>query len=209
MIGLSGNQVIFTDEMLIVKDRQGDAYATEQLIKRYQSLVAAKAHAYYVVGLEHEDLQQEGMMGLFYAIRHFRADQGVPFPAFADLCVSRRIVSAVIRSTRKKQQPLNTAYSIYQSGSEEQDLQPFIGRLADHDAVNPETWVMEKEFTQRWAAILNHRLTTLEREVLDLYLSGFTYQQVAQKLGRSPKSIDNALQRVRSKASSSMNARMQ
>lgn len=197
-----------TDDTLLALEREGDSYALDQLIMRYQSLVTAKARTYFVVGLEHEDLQQEGLLGLFYAIRHFRAEQGVPFQAFADLCVSRRIVSAVIRATRKKQQPLNTAFSLYQSGSDEQDNQPFIGRLVDHGAVNPESWVMEQESTEKWTALLNHRLTALEREVLGRYLSGFTYQQIAVQLGRSSKSIDNALQRVRAKASTALELRI-
>ncbi len=197
-----------TDDTLLALEREGDSYALDQLIMRYQSLVTAKARTYFVVGLEHEDLQQEGLLGLFYAIRHFRSEQGVPFQAFADLCVSRRIVSAVIRATRKKQQPLNTAFSLYQSGSDEQDNQPFIGRLVDHGAVNPESWVMEQESTEKWTALLNRRLTALEREVLGRYLSGFTYQQIAVQLGRSPKSIDNALQRVRAKASTALELRI-
>ncbi|PSR35774.1 MAG: RNA polymerase sporulation sigma factor SigH [Sulfobacillus thermosulfidooxidans] len=197
-----------TDDTLLALEREGDSYALDQLILRYQSLVTAKARTYYVVGLEHEDLQQEGLLGLFYAIRHFRPEQGVPFQAFADLCVSRRIVSAVIRATRKKQQPLNTAFSLYQSSSDEQDGQPFIGRLVDHGAINPENWVMEQESTEKWTALLNRRLTALERDVLALYLSGFTYHQIAAQLGRSAKSIDNALQRVRAKASTELDLRM-
>ena len=190
-----------SDDDLLMRDRQGDSYAIEELLLRYQGLVASKARSYFVVGLDHDDLQQEGMVGLFYAIRHFRWEQGVPFQAFADLCVSRRIISAVIRATRKKQQPLNTAFSLYQTGSDESDGQPFIGRLVDHGATNPEHWVMEQESHERWTTLLRRRLTNLERDVLSLYLSGFTYQQIAEQLRRSPKSVDNALQRIRSKAS--------
>ncbi|PSR29179.1 RNA polymerase sporulation-specific sigma factor [Sulfobacillus thermosulfidooxidans DSM 9293] len=195
------SQARVSDDELLLRDRQGDSDAMEELLLRYQGLVAAKARSYFVVGLDHDDLQQEGMLGLFYAIRHFRWEQGVPFQAFADLCVSRRIISAVIRATRKKQQPLNTAFSLYQTTSEEPDGQLFIGKLEDHKAMNPEHWVMEQENQERWTTLLRRRLTTLEQDVLHLYLSGFTYQQIARKLGRTPKSVDNALQRIRAKAS--------
>ncbi|HBQ95213.1 MAG: sigma-70 family RNA polymerase sigma factor [Firmicutes bacterium] len=201
MTVLTVGKVQESDDDLLVRDRNGDMGATEELLLRYQGLVTAKARSYFVTGLEYDDLHQEGMLGLFYAIRHFREDHGVPFQAFADLCVNRRIISAVIRATRKKQQPLNTAFSLYQTPSDAPDSRPFIGRLVDHGATNPEHWVMEQESQKRWKTLLQRRLTSLERDVLRLYLAGFTYQQIAVKLGRSQKSVDNALQRIRAKAS--------
>ncbi len=201
MAALTAGKILDSDDELLARDRTGDTIATEELLLKYQGLVSAKARSYFVTGLEYDDLHQEGMLGLFYAIRHFREDHGVPFQAFADLCVSRRVISAVIRATRKKQQPLNTAFSLYQSPSDEPNSRPFIGKLVDSGATNPEHWVMERESQQRWTALLQRRLTALEREVLHLYLAGCTYQQIAHKLGRSSKSVDNALQRIRAKAS--------
>lgn len=201
MAALAAGKIPDSNDELLARDREGDNRATEELLLRYQGLVTAKARSYFVKGLEYDDLHQEGMLGLLYAIRHFREDHNVPFQAFADLCVSRRIISAVIRATRKKQQPLNTAFSLYQSPSDESDSRPFIGKLVDPDATNPERWVMEQESRERWVTLLQERLTSLEREVLSLYLAGCTYQEIARKLGRSAKSVDNALQRVRTKAS--------
>ncbi len=178
--------------------RNGDPGALERLMIRYKPLVRARAHAYRLAGADREDLVQEGMIGLFKAVRDFRTEAGAPFAAFADLCVTRQVMSAVKASARKKHLPLNTYLSLSQSGSGD-DAELPDAELREAESREPERQFIHREEARRIAAVIEGGLSPFERQVIGLYLAGEHYHAIAQRMQRSPKSIDNALQRIRRK----------
>ncbi len=180
-----------TDEELIQRLRAGEREITDYLIDKYKSLVRTKARALYLAGGDHEDLIQEGMLGLFKAVRDYRPEKEAAFATFAGLCIDRQMYSAVASSQRQKHQPLNSFVSLSEPVSE-QEL-----RLVDEET--PEEIMISRENLQGMHERIKERLSRFEYQVLELYLKGYDYTQIAEKLGKQPKAIDNALQRIRNK----------
>ena len=185
------------DEELIQKLREGDERIMDYILEKYKPLVLRKANAMFLIGGDTDDLIQEGMIGLFKAIRDYRSDRETSFFHFAELCINRQLYSAVEASNRKKHVPLNTYVSFYSQTTEEG--KSLAETLLTDQMDDPEQLVIEQEnFTAFWEQ-LREQLSALERQVLDAYLEGKNYRQIAEELGKSPKTIDNALSRITGK----------
>lgn len=189
----------FTDEQLIEMLRTGDEEAERQLYERYKQTVRSRARTYFLIGADHEDLVQEGMIGLYKAVLEYNPEREVSFRGFADLCITRQILTAIKRATRKKHAPLNTYVSLNQPLFEEGGDQTLFDTMQNLRVVDPEEQLIGQEEYERIQKYLQENLSSLEQTVLGLYLNGLSYQQIAQKLNRPPKSIDNALQRIKHK----------
>lgn len=186
-----------SDEQLIEMLRAGDKKIMDYILNKYKPLVLGKANAMYFIGGDTDDLIQEGMIGLFKAIRDYRVDRETSFFHFAELCINRQIYSAVETSNRKKHAPLNTYVSLYSQNGEEG--KPLAETLPTDAMDNPEQMVIDQESMQLFWDNVKSRLSAMEREVLDEYLAGLNYRQIAEKMGKSPKTIDNALSRIKAK----------
>ena len=184
-----------SDEQLIIQLRGGSPQVMEYLLEKYKNLVRRRANALYLIGGETEDLIQEGMIGLFKAIRDYRTDKDTSFYHFAELCVTRQMYTAVEASRRKKHTPLNTYVPLDAGGEGQDDILLSIGQPGTLD---PETLFISQENVRQLLKQVNERLSRMERQVLALYLEGMNYHQIADYMGKSPKSRDNALQRIRS-----------
>lgn len=187
----------FTDEQLIERLRSGETQIMEYILDKYKPLVRKKANAMYLIGGETDDLIQEGMIGLFKAIRDYDAGREASFFHFAEICISRQLYNAVEASNRKKHAPLNSYVSFY-AGSEEEG-QSLLDSLSSREIGNPEDMIISQENAKQFWKQLRERLSGMEQQVLDEYLSGLNYKQIAQRMGKSPKAIDNALQRIKGK----------
>ena len=189
-----------TDEELIQSLRDGDDRVMDFLMEKYKGLVRSKAKSMYLLGADGEDLIQEGMIGLFKAVRDYDAGRDASFFTFADLCISRQMYTAVQASTRKKHAPLNRYVSLSQDAFSEDENG---GRPAfepeDSRERNPEELVIARENAELLEKTIEKELSPLEKQVLDLHLTGMGYVQIARVLGRDTKSTDNALQRIRGK----------
>ena len=185
----------FSDEELVEELRQGENDITDYILEKYKPLVRKKTNAMYLIGGETEDLIQEGMIGLFKAIRDYRPDKDASFYHFAELCINRQLYSALEASNRKKHQPLNSYISL-----SDQDNQGAVAAelLVDQER-GPEQMVIEQELWEEYKKRLEQNLSKMENKVLQYYLDGNHYIQIAEIMGKSPKSIDNALQRIRQK----------
>ena len=191
------NYIELADEELVKLSHDGDELALEYLIERYKYFVRSKARSYFLVGADHEDIIQEGMIGLFKAIRDYREERETSFFHFAELCITRQIYSAIEASNRKKHAPLNSYVSFYSEVSEEG--QPLAEYLESERSDNPEQRMIDQENFELFLKKVRQSLSKMECEVLDDYLSGLNYQQIAEKMKKSPKAIDNALQRIKTK----------
>ena len=186
----------FTDEELIAKLRAGDAEIADYIMEKYKPLVRKKTNAMYLIGGETEDLIQEGMIGLFKAVRDFNPEKEVAFFAFAEICIARQLYSALEASNRKKHIPLNTYISF--SNQEESDGVN-LEQIVTEQTISPEQVMIERERKQEFFEKLDQKLSSMERKVLYLYLEGSSYTQIAEQMSKTPKSIDNTLQRIRGK----------
>ena len=191
----------YSDEELIVRLRDGEEQITDYIMDKYKNLVRSKAKSMYILGADNEDLIQEGMIGLFKAIRDYDSGRDASFFTFADLCVSRQMYTAVQASRRQKHIPLNNYISLYGNASEGQggEEEALVNVLASGSGLNPEELVIDKENVDRLEMLIERELSSFEKQVLDLYLTGMGYQQIAKVLGRDDKSTDNALQRIKTK----------
>ncbi|GGP15405.1 RNA polymerase factor sigma-70 [Oceanobacillus neutriphilus] len=178
---------------------QGDSYALDLLIHRYLNFVRLKARTYFLVGADKEDIIQEGMIGLYKAIRDFNMDQPTPFKAFAELCVTRQIITAIKTATRQKHVPLNSYVSLDKPIYEEESDRTLLDIISSTEDSDPEEMLINREEYGAMEFKLSELLSGLERQVLRLYLDGCTYQEIAKQLNRHVKSIDNALVRVKRK----------
>jgi RNA polymerase sporulation-specific sigma factor len=197
-----------SDEDLVALFRAGQVEALDLLLERYQRFTRARARAYFLVGGDFDDIEQEGMIGLFKAVRDFRADRQSSFRAFAELCVTRQILTAIKCATRLKHQPLNQYVSL--SGlpvSDGVDDRPVEDLLDDHQVPDPADEVVCAERMAAMRAAMAEMLSGLEVEVLRLYVEGRSYQEISLLLGRHVKSIDNALQRIKRKLEAHLAAR--
>lgn len=194
-----------TDEELIRQIRAGDRAAGDVLMERYKGMVLGKARSMYMLGGDADDLIQEGMIGLYKAVRDFDTSKEASFKTFASLCVSRQLYTAVRASTRNKHLPLNTAISLDspsdsgQQSEEDGQTTDLVNMLTSDPEFNPEDSLIESENLSILQGKIEQRLSPLEKQVLELYLSGLSYTQIAQKLSIEPKAADNALQRIRTK----------
>lgn len=192
-----------SDEDIIALIRDNDPDAMDYMLNRYKNLVRKKAKALYLIGGDKDDLIQEGMIGLYKAIRDYNPDKDNSFHNFADLCISRQIYSAIKASNRKKNLPLNTYVSLYAPAYGEntdlEDKESLVDLMYENKISNPEELVIDKESTNMLEYELVRHLSQFEKDVLDLYLFDFNYLQIADKLKKEPKSIDNALQRIKLK----------
>lgn len=186
------------DEALVSLAHEGDERAAEALIERYKNMVRIKSRPYFLIGADREDLVQEGMIGLFKAVRDYSAEHEMSFRSFADMCVHRQIITAIKRATRKKHAPLNTYVSIYRNGDEERE-RPLIDTMPTARTENPEELLISRESLEGMHGMLEDMLSPLEKRVLDLFLEGRSYQEIAAALERGTKTVDNALQRIKKK----------
>jgi len=192
------NYEILSDERLLKLSGSGDIAATEFLLARYKNTVRSKARMYFLVGADHDDIVQEGMIGLFKAIRDFDSSKQASFKSFAELCVRRQIITAIKAATRKKHIPLNSYISLSKPlfDDENGDFADFLSEL---EATGPEDMFIWKENAADIVKKIEETLSKLEKEVLNMYLDGKSYQEIAKLMNRPPKSIDNALQRIKKK----------
>ncbi len=185
-----------TDEELIDMLRKGNTEIADYIMEKYKPLVRKKTNAMYLIGGETEDLIQEGMIGLFKAVRDFNPEREVSFFTFAEICIMRQLYSALEASNRKKHIPLNT----YISFSDQNDSDGVnLEQLITEQTISPEQMLIEREGKQEFFDKLEEKLSPMERKVLYLYLEGSSYTQIAEDMGKAPKSIDNTLQRIRGK----------
>ena len=191
-----------TDEQLLCDYKNGNQEIMDYLMVKYKSMVRKKARAMYLLGGENQDMIQEGMIGLIKAVRDFDVTQKTSFSSFAELCVSRQMYSAIEASNRKKHLPLNSYVSLYEDSEEvgEGRSLPLIDTIESSKENDPEVLYFGKEYTEAFAEQLKELLSPLENHVLYLHLMGTDYRTIAELLGKSPKSVDNALQRIKTKA---------
>ncbi len=192
-----------SDEEVVSRIQAGDQPAIDFLLEKYKYLVRSKAKALFLIGGDKDDLIQEGMIGLYKAIRDYQANKDNTFFNFADLCISRQIYSAIKASNRKKNIPLNTYISLYTPAYGEnmdtEDKEVLVDIIQQKYVSNPEELVIDKENTSMIEYELVRRLSDLEKQVLDLYMQDLKYLQIAEVLKKEPKTIDNALTRIKTK----------
>lgn len=194
-----------TDEELAVAAKKGNIHAQEYLIKKYVGFVKVKAKSYFLIGADKEDIYQEGMIGLYKAIRDFNEQKLASFRVFAELCVTRQIITAIKTATRQKHIPLNTYVSLNKPVYEDESERTLLDILSGLKISDPEALIISKEEMEHIEKEISGALTDLEMEVLTSYLDGKTYQEIACDLDRQAKSIDNALQRVKRKLEKCLN----
>lgn len=192
-----------SDEELIALIRMDDRSAMDFLLDKYKNLVRKKAKTLYLIGGDREDLIQEGMIGLYKAIRDYQKEKAASFLTFADLCISRQMYSAIKTSNTKKNQPLNNYISIdlsaYSEDSDATESIAYVANIAHARNMNPEEVLIDRENTEWLENRLYERLSEFEREILNLYLKDNNYGQIAKIMNKEPKAIDNGLQRIKKK----------
>ncbi|HIU09999.1 MAG TPA: RNA polymerase sporulation sigma factor SigH [Candidatus Avidehalobacter gallistercoris] len=188
-----------TDEQIVEIARAGDIDAQEFLINKYKNYVRAKARTYFLLGGDKEDLIQEGMIGMYKAIRDFRSDKLSSFRAFAELCITRQIITAIKTATRQKHIPLNSYVSLNKPIYDEDSDRTLLDVITGNKVTDPEELIISREEFSEIEEKMGELLSSLEWQVLIYYLEGKSYQEIAEDLGRHVKSIDNALQRVKRK----------
>ena len=192
-----------SEKELLLRCQQGDNDATEEMLNRYKNMVRSKATALYLVGADKEDLIQEGMIGLFKAIREYDSERNDSFAAFAGLCITRQMYTAIKASNTKKNQPLNN-YVPFDLYAFAEDAETVVGTGNSYEGIgywqrDPEESVIDRENALRIEEEVFASLSKMERQVLSYYAAGMPYQEIAKVMAKEPKSIDNALQRIRKK----------
>jgi len=190
---------IRADEDIVDAVREGDSDALEYLINKYRNFVRAKARSYFLIGADREDIIQEGMIGLYKSIRDFKGDKFSSFKAFAELCITRQIITAIKTATRQKHIPLNSYVSLDKPIYDEDSDRTLMDVICGSRVSDPEELIINQEEFVGLEDKMSEILSDLERKVLMLYLDGRSYQEIAVDLKRHVKSIDNALQRVKRK----------
>ena len=187
------------DEEVVVLAQQGDGQALAYLLNKYKNFVRSKARSYFLIGADHEDIVQEGMIGLFKAVRDFDITKQPTFRGFAEICVKRQIITAIKAAGRQKHMPLNSYVSLSDPVYEDNADRTLVDMIAERQSADPEEIFLRRERAEMINAEIEDKLSDLEKTVLSLYLGGMNYQEIASELKRTPKSIDNALQRVKHK----------
>lgn len=188
-----------TDEQIVDLCHQGNQDAEEYLLNKYKNFVRAKARSYFLIGADHEDIVQEGMIGLYKAIRDYKPEKLSSFRAFAELCITRQIITAIKTATRQKHIPLNSYVSLNKPLYDEESDRTLLDVIMEGRISDPEEMIINRENLGNIHNRIKEVLSSLEQEVLRAYLDGKSYQEIAESLGRHVKSIDNALQRVKRK----------
>ncbi|MGL5576632.1 MAG: RNA polymerase sporulation sigma factor SigH [Sarcina sp.] len=194
-----------TDEEIALAAKEGNDVAQEYIIAKYEHFIKAKAKSYFLIGADKEDIYQEGMIGLYKAIRDFKQEKVGAFKSFAELCITRQIITAIKTATRQKHIPLNTYVSLNKPIYEEDSERTLLDVIDGVKITDPETLLIGKEEVADIEEQIRKVLSGLEMEVLNSYLDGKSYQEIALDLDREAKSIDNALQRVKRKLERSFN----
>lgn len=187
-----------SDDELVKVAKNGDNNAIETLVDRYKNYISLKTRTYFLRGADKEDIMQEGMIGLIKAIRDYKVDKQVSFKSFAELCITRQIITAVKAATRQKHTPLNSYISLYGSGDGDEERSP-LDLIDSNTRFNPEEYIIMRENLKKIDEQILKFLSKFEKSVLECYMTGKTYQEISEVLGRPVKSIDNALQRIKRK----------
>ena len=187
------------DEQIVKLAQDADGAALEYLLNKYKNFVRTKARSYFLIGADHEDIVQEGMIGLYKAIRDYRAEKLSSFRAFAELCVTRQIITAIKTATRQKHIPLNSYISLNKPIYEEDSDRTLLDVITEEGMSNPEEMIIDREDLSFIEGRIGQMLSDLEKEVLVRYMEGKSYVEIADEMGRHVKSIDNALQRIKRK----------
>jgi RNA polymerase sporulation-specific sigma factor len=199
------NLHMLDDEELLRRIHQGSSHALDVIMHKYINFVRAKARTYFLIGADKEDIIQEGMIGLYKAIRDYDGDKLSSFKAFAELCVTRQIITAIKTATRFKHMPLNSYVSLDKPLRDEDKDRTLMDVLVGSAEIDPQELLVNRENLGDMQLKLSELLSRLEKEVLQLYLEGCTYQEISEELNRHEKSIDNALQRVKRKLEQLLN----
>ena len=189
-----------SDDELVARFQGGDNESLDVLLQRYRRFTRAKARGYFLIGADSDDIEQEGMIGLFKAVRDFRSDRQASFRAFAELCITRQIITAIKTATRQKHQPLNSYLSLSGTRPGEENGSGTVEEVLEAKGlIDPIEFIISMEDLRSMRRMMSEMLSKLEVEVLRLYVEGKSYQEIAEVLGRHVKSIDNALQRIKRK----------
>lgn len=194
----------YCDEKIILLCHEGEEAATDYLLEKYKPLVRKKARTLYLIGGDNDDLIQEGMIALYKAIRAYEPERQSSFRSYATLCIERQLYNVIKGANRLKNSPLNTYVSLYAPMSQHEDSnsrETLADTLQPTELINPEDIVIDKENVTDIESAIEKQLSDFEKQVVSLYIDGCQYQQIAAALGKSPKSIDNALQRIKNKLS--------
>ena len=194
------NYEALSDEELVRIIKDGDKNALEYLIVKYKDLVQMKVSRYYIVGAERDDIVQEGLIGLFKAIKNFEDGKHNSFKSFANLCVERQLITAIKSSNRQKHIPLNSYLSLNNSNPENEEDDKSLLEILNSTQEDPLETITKKEYYQNVEAVMNKYLSGFEKQVLNRYMNGESYVEIAEKLDTPVKSVDNAIQRIRKKA---------
>lgn len=188
------------DEELIEVIKSGDKYALEYLINRYKELVNIKVSKYYIIGAEKDDIVQEGLIGLFKAIKCYKPDQHNSFKSFANMCIERQLITAIKTSNRQKHMPLNSYLSLNMSAYDEESDDTEVMEVFENTLIeDPLDTITKKEYYTSIEKAIDKALSNFEKQVLNRYINGESYMEIAQKLDAPVKSVDNAIQRIRKK----------
>ncbi len=196
-----------TDDMLVARCHEGEEEALNLLLERYRRFARAKARGYFLAGGDLDDIEQEGMIGLFKAVRDYRCDREASFRAFAELCITRQIISAIKSASRQKHKPLNQYVSLWGLRLADEPGLLLIDELPHHQVPDPADELVCSEDLADIRACIARMLSELEVEVLRLYVAGMSYEEIGEQLGRHVKCIDNALQRIKRKLECHLSAR--
>ena len=190
----------YSDELLVRMARDGDEKAEDFLLKKYKDFVRSKARAYFLVGGDSDDLIQEGMIGLYNAIGHYDESMASSFMTYAAICINNKLISAVSADGRQKNAPLNGYVTIYSSITDETGEEASLSDvLPDTENINPEAIILNEEQEKLTINRLLGKLSALEKEILSYYMEGMSYSEIAKLIGKTEKSVDNAIQRIRLK----------
>lgn len=190
-----------SDEELVEETRNGRSEALDELLQRYRRFARIKARSYFLIGGDRDDVVQEGMIGLYKAVRDYETGHGASFRSFAELCITRQILTAIKTATRQKHTPLNS-YVSFDLPQHDEGSRTVADTIEDADTADPLTQLVQTDEVARLRALFDEVLSDLESNVLQLYVEGRSYQEIADQLGRHVKSIDNALQRIKRKLES-------
>lgn len=195
-----------TDEQIVTEIKQGDEYALSYLLEKYKELVNMKVGKYFMVGAEKEDIMQEGMIGLYKAIKNFDTKKQNSFKTFANLCIERQLITAIKTSNRQKHMPLNSYLSLNMAAydNNEDDSVELIDTFNSNTIEDPLETVMKKEYYEQIHNNIEKSLSKFEKQVLDRFMQGESYNVIAKRLDSPVKSVDNAIQRIRKKAVKNM-----
>lgn len=194
-----------SDEDLVILSKQGNGTATDYIIEKYKNFVKSKARTYFLIGADKEDIIQEGMIGLYKAIRDYDSQRLSSFRGFAELCITRQIITAIKTATRQKHIPLNSYISLNKAAYDDESERMLIDLISENEKLNPEEIMITKERLGSVLKKMSSVLSKYEWKVMNLFLDGKSYVEIAKKLGKSEKSIDNALQRIKKKVEKHLN----